>query len=86
MDMETAVLNVKITKELKEQLRSYAELHGETLGAVTEVFLQEALAKRENGTHVLENEVDSQHTEEDVAEPLNQKEIKALRKLLKKRK
>lgn len=84
--METAVLNVKITKELKEQLRSYAEIHGETLGAVTEVFLQEALAKREGGTDVLENEVDSQHTEEEVVEPLNQKEIKALRKLLKKRK
>lgn len=84
--METAVLNVKITKELKEQLRSYAEIHGETLGAVTEVFLQEALAKREGGTDVLESEVDSQHTEEEVVEPLNQKEIKALRKLLKKRK
>ncbi|MEY8710587.1 hypothetical protein A9B99_11315 [Mangrovibacter phragmitis] len=83
--METAVLNVKISSELKEQVRSYAELHGETLGAVTEEFLRIAFASLDAG--VKEDDIDNQHTEEEEGvQPLNAKEIKALRKLLKKRK
>ncbi|KEA52182.1 MULTISPECIES: hypothetical protein [Mangrovibacter] len=82
--METAVLNVKISSELKEQVRSYAELHGETLGAVTEQFLRMAFESLDAG--VKEDDIDNQHTEEEGVQPLNAKEIKALRKLLKKRK
>jgi len=82
--MTTAVLNVKIEGDLKEQLRHYAEVHNETLSAATQKLLQLAFeVALEAG--VSEDEVDSQHTEEESS-PLTPKEIKALRKLLKKRK
>ncbi|ELY2471909.1 hypothetical protein SMB93_002272 [Cronobacter sakazakii] len=83
--MTAAVLNVKIDTELKEKLRQYAEQHGETLSAATEKLLQKALVLGEEDDVVNSEEIDSQHTEEDVS-PLSVKEIKALRKLLKKRK
>ncbi|MFK3661018.1 MULTISPECIES: hypothetical protein [Enterobacterales] len=82
--MSTAVLNVKIDGDLKEQLRHYAEVHNETLSAATQKLLQLAFDK-EVAAGVSEDEVDSQHTEEESS-PLTPKEIKALRKLLKKRK
>ncbi|MGL4726370.1 MAG: hypothetical protein ACRCWW_18000 [Scandinavium sp.] len=82
--MSTAVLNVKIDGDLKEQLRHYAEVHNETLSAATQKLLQLAFDK-EVAAGVSEDEVDSQHAEEESS-PLTPKEIKALRKLLKKRK
>lgn len=82
--MTTAVLNVKIDGDLKEQLRHYAEVHNETLGAATQRLLQLAL-ETESEAGVSEGEVDSQHTEEESS-PLTPKEIKAIRKILKKRK
>lgn len=83
-DMTTAVLNVKINSELKERIRHYAEDNSETLSAVTEKLLINALNAEEN--NVDEQDIDSQHTQEDVTAALTDKEIKALRKLLKKRK
>lgn len=86
--MTTAVLNVKIDGELKEQLRHYAEANNETLGLATQTLLQLAL-ERATQVGVSEGEIDSQHTEELAEEeslPLTSKEIKALRKLLKKKK
>ncbi|EOG5779279.1 hypothetical protein ACLFWW_001863 [Cronobacter sakazakii] len=83
--MTAAVLNVKIDTDLKEKLRQYTEQHGETLSAATEKLLQKALVLGEEDDVVNSEEIDSQHTEEDVS-PLSVKEIKALRKLLKKRK
>lgn len=80
--MTTAVLNVKINAELKERLREYAQENDETLGSVTERLLLSAM----NDDEISEDEIDSQHTEESRAEPLSDKEIKALRKLLKKKK
>lgn len=85
--MTTVVLNVKIDAELKEKLRHYAEENNENLGTATEKLLQlafqlEASAGEAGGT---EEDIDSQHTEEE-ATPLTPKEIKALRKLLKKKK
>lgn len=82
--MSTAVLNVKIDSDLKEQIRHYAEVHNVTLSAATEKLLQLAF-ERAVAAEVTEDEVDSQHTEEESS-PLTPKEIKALRKLLKKRK
>lgn len=82
--MTTAVLNVKITAELKEHLRHYAESNNETLSAATERLLQLAFESAEE-VGVSEEDVDSQHTEEEVT-PLTPKEIKALRKFLKKKK
>lgn len=82
--MTTAVLNVKIDGDLKEQLRHYAEVHNETLSAATQSLLQLAL-ERAAAEGVSEDEIDSQHTEEESS-PLTPKEIKALRKILKKRK
>ncbi|SNY61947.1 hypothetical protein [Enterobacter sp. CC120223-11] len=82
--MTTAVLNVKIDGDLKEQLRHYAEVHNETLSAATQKLLQLAFEVASEAG-VSEDEVDSQHTEEESS-PLTPKEIKALRKLLKKRK
>ncbi|MBB1200433.1 hypothetical protein EGM70_09010 [Enterobacteriaceae bacterium 89] len=82
--MTTAVLNVKIDGDLKEQIRHYAEVHNETLSAATQKLLQLAF-ERAVEVGVSEDDVDSQHTEEESS-PLTPKEIKALRKILKKRK
>lgn len=85
--MTTVVLNVKIDAELKEKLRHYAEVNNENLGTATEKLLQLAFQLEESAgeSGVTEEDIDSQHTEEE-ATPLTPKEIKALRKLLKKKK
>ncbi|HKS35143.1 MAG TPA: hypothetical protein VJS14_15570 [Enterobacteriaceae bacterium] len=83
--MATVVLNVKIDEALKEKLRQYAEVNNENLGTTTEKLLLIAFdAVDEAG--VSEEDVDSQHTEEEVVSPFTPKEIKALRKILKKKK
>ena len=82
--MTVAVLNVKIDEAVKERLRHFAEVHGLTLGAAAEKLLLLGFAAEEEAG-VCEDDIDSQHTEEDVA-PFSPKEIKALRKILKKRK
>ncbi|ALB61938.1 FIG00554485: hypothetical protein [Cronobacter condimenti 1330] len=83
--MTAAVLNVKINTDLKEKLRQHAEQNSETLSAATEKLLLKALMLADEDDAVSGEDVDSQHTEEDIS-PLSVKEIKALRKLLKKRK
>ncbi|WEF27126.1 hypothetical protein PYR66_17745 [Klebsiella aerogenes] len=85
--MTTVVLNVKVDAELKEKLRHYAEVNNENLGTATEKLLQLAFAAVDSADEagVSEEDIDSQHTEEE-ASPLTPKEIKALRKLLKKKK
>lgn len=83
--MTTAVLNVKIDEALKEKLRHYAEVNNENLSTATEKLLLLALEADEAGA-VSEEDIDNQHLEEDNAAPLSAKEIKALRKLLKKKK
>ncbi|WP_414445730.1 hypothetical protein [Citrobacter europaeus] len=91
--MSTAVLNVKIDEALKEKLRHYAEVHNENLSIATEKLLLIAFsAVEEAGVSAVEEagvsaeDIDSQHTEESVVEALTPKEIKALRRLLKKKK
>ncbi|WP_316434124.1 hypothetical protein [Klebsiella pasteurii] len=85
--MTTVVLNVKIDGELKEKLRQHAEENNENLGTATEKLLLLAFQAVESADEagVSEEDIDSQHTEEE-ASPLTPKEIKALRKILKKRK
>ncbi|EKY3245908.1 hypothetical protein RBA21_003308 [Cronobacter dublinensis] len=83
--MTAAVLNVKINTDLKEKLRQYAEQNSETLSAATEKLLLKALVLADEDDAVSGEEIDSQHIEEDIS-PLSVKEIKALRKLLKKKK
>lgn len=83
--MATAVLNVKIDEALKEKLRHYAEVHNENLSVTTEKLLLLAFEAAEEA-RVSEEEIDNQHTEEDNVLPFTPKEIKALRKILKKRK
>ncbi|MEX0500441.1 Uncharacterised protein [Raoultella terrigena] len=85
--MTTVVLNVKIDAELKEKLRHYAEVNNENLGTATEKLLLLAfqIADSADEVGVSEEDIDSQHTEEETT-PLTPKEIKALRKILKKRK
>lgn len=83
--MTTAVLNVKIDEALKEKLRHYAEVNNENLSTATEKLLLLALEADEIND-VSEDDIDNQHLEEDNASPLSSKEIKALRKLLKKKK
>lgn len=85
--MTTVVLNVKIDAELKEKLRHYAEVNDENLGTATEKLLLLAfqIADSAGEVGVSEEDIDSQHTEEE-ASPLTPKEIKALRKILKKKK
>nr|WP_318382540.1 hypothetical protein [uncultured Enterobacter sp.] len=83
--MVSAVLNVKIDEAVKEKLRHYAEVNNENLSTATEKLLLLAFdAAQEVG--VSEDDIDSQHTEEDSETPFTSKEIKALRKLLKKKK
>ena len=83
--MATAVLNVKIDDALKEKLRHYAEVHNENLSVATEKLLLLAFEAVEEAG-VSEEDIDNQHTEEESVSPFTPKEIKALRKLLKKRK
>lgn len=80
--MTTAVLNVKINAELKERLRAFAQENDETLGAVTERLLLKAI----NNDGLPAYDIDNQHIQETDTDPLSVKEIKALRKLLKKKK
>lgn len=83
--MATAVLNVKIDETLKDKLRHYAEANNENLSITTEKLL---LCAFETATEagVSAGDIDNQHTEESPVDPLTPKEIKAVRKLLKKRK
>ena len=83
--MATAVLNVKIDDALKERLRHYAEVNNENLSVTTEKLLLLAFGAVEEAG-VSEEDIDNQHTEEENVSPFTRKEIKALRKLLKKRK
>ncbi|BCU56707.1 hypothetical protein [Enterobacter kobei] len=83
--MVSAVLNVKIDEAVKEKLRQYAEENNENLSTATEKLLLLALESADD-TGISEENIDSQHTEEDNASPLTSKEIKALRKILKKKK
>ncbi|MEQ4453378.1 hypothetical protein ACFX4S_06610 [Kosakonia sp. YIM B13605] len=83
--MASAVLNVKIDEALKEKLRDYAEVNSENLGTATEKLLLLAFQAAEEAG-VSEDDIDNQHTEEESSTPLTPKEIKALRKLLKKKK
>ena len=82
--MATAVLNVKIDEALKERLRHYAEVNNENLSVTTEKLLLLAFEAVEEAG-VSEEDIDNQHTEEESVSPFTPKEIKALRKLLKKR-
>ena len=83
--MATAVLNVKIDEALKERLRHYAEVNNENLSVTTEKLLLLAFEAADE-VGVSEEDIDNQHTEEENVSPFTPKEIKALRKLLKKRK
>lgn len=82
--MSMSVLNVKIDSGLKEQLRQYAQGRNETLSSTTQALLRHALDGAV-GEVVAASEIDSQHTEEKTA-VLTPKELKAVRKLLKKNK
>lgn len=85
--MTSVTLNVKISSELKEKIRLYAEEKQETLGSVTEELLTKAFKLvLEEDNAVEESEVDNQHTKEKRVSALSDSEIKALRKLLKKKK
>ena len=83
--MATAVLNVKIDQALKERLRHYAEVNNENLSVTTEKLLLLAFEAVEEAG-VSGEDIDKQHTEEESVSPFTPKEIKALRKILKKRK
>lgn len=83
--MPTAVLNVKIDEALKEKLRHYADVHNENLSISTEKLLLIAFSAVEEAG-ACSDDIDSQHTEESVVDPLTPKEIKALRRILKKKK
>ena len=83
--MAKAVLNVKIEDALKERLRHYAEVNNENLSVTTEKLLLLAFEAVEEAG-VSEEDIDNQHTEEENVSPFTPKEIKVLRKLLKKRK
>ena len=83
--MATAVLNVKIDEALKDRLRHYAEVNNENLSVTTEKLLLLAFEAADE-VGVSEEDIDNQNTEEESVTPFTPKEIKALRKLLKKRK
>ncbi|WP_312950087.1 hypothetical protein [Superficieibacter sp.] len=82
--MTHVVLNVKIDETLKDRLRQYAEANNENLSTTTEKLLITAFDVVDDAD-IQEDDIDSQHTEEEPS-PLTSKEIKALRKILKKKK
>ncbi|WP_058911568.1 hypothetical protein [Entomohabitans teleogrylli] len=84
--MSTVVLNVKVSVELKEKLRHCADEAQETLSSITEKLLWLGLQHAEDEHDVSGEDIDNQHTEEDHVPPLSAKEIKLLRKIMKKRK
>ena len=79
--MTTVVLNVKIDAELKEKLRHYAEVNNENLGTATEKLLQLAfqLEASADEAGVTEEDIDSQHTEEE-ADAINPKSNQSIKK------
>lgn len=86
--MNTAVLRVQLDEALKEKVREYAELHNQNLSQATGLLLEVAFNHLDN-IPVADSDIDNQHTKEVESEdagPLTSKEIKALRKLLKRKK
>ncbi|MDC9428687.1 hypothetical protein PSM47_18300 [Clostridioides difficile] len=83
--MVTAVLNVTIAEALPERFQDDAKNNNVSVRENTEKMLLLAFEAVEEAG-VSEEDVDNQHTEEESVTPFNPKELKALRKLLKKRK
>ncbi|MBJ3815850.1 hypothetical protein F9C28_13130 [Shimwellia pseudoproteus] len=86
--MNTAVLRVQLDETLKEKVREYAELHSQNLSQATGILLGLAFQHLDS-LPIAESDIDNQHTQEAIVEdagPLTSKEIKSLRKLLKRRK
>ena len=83
---DTITLTVRIAPALKEQLKAFAESQQESLSSVTSQMLTSALAKQSKAKPAAPVAVDSQHPEDIAEEALSAKEIKALRKLLRKSK
>lgn len=99
--MTVVALRVQISPELKEKVRMYAENNNENFSSATEKLLLLAFQQLEN-SDVCHGDIDSQHTREladnatddaaevhaaeDETQPFTAKEIKALRKILKRKK
>ncbi len=81
---DTITLTVRIAPALKEQLKAFAESQQESLSSVTSKLLTSGLAKQTKAKAPAA--VDSQNPEDVTEEALSAKEIKALRKLLRKSK
>ncbi len=85
---DTITLTVRIAPALKEQLKAFAESQQESLSSVTSQLLTSALAKPPKAKPAAPAPVAvaGQHPGDIAEEALSAKEIKALRKLLRKSK
>ncbi|CAI0821037.1 Arc family DNA-binding protein [Serratia proteamaculans] len=84
---EISTLTIKIPLELKEKIRAIAadnqlSLSAEVCQRLENSFdLPTKAAKKSTELH--HGEIDNQEVEEEIEQPLNQKELKKLRQLLK---
>ena len=84
---EISTLTIKIPLELKEKIRAIAadnqlSLSAEVCQRLENSFdLPTKVAKKSAELH--HGEIDNQEVEEEIEQPLNQKELKKLRQLLK---
>lgn len=84
---EISTLTIKIPLELKEKIRAAAaenefSLNVEVCQRLESSFSAPA-AKAEKPAKLHHGEIDNQSTEEEIEQPLSQKELKKLRQLLK---
>ncbi|OMQ26937.1 hypothetical protein [Serratia oryzae] len=84
---EISTLTIKIPLELKEKIRASAlenelSLSAEVCKRLESSFQPPAKTSKKHAA-VHHDEIDSQSTEEEIEQPLSQKELKKLRQLLK---
>ncbi|MCW2478190.1 Arc family DNA-binding protein [Candidatus Symbiopectobacterium sp. NZEC135] len=81
---EISSLSLKIPQELKEQIKAAALENQVSISAEVAARLAKSFAiVAKDSVDAEQEDVDSQHTEEVVEQPLSQKELKKIRQLIK---
>ncbi|QZN98057.1 Arc family DNA-binding protein [Symbiopectobacterium purcellii] len=81
---EISSLSLKIPQELKEQIKAAALENQVSISAEVAARLAKSFAiAAKDSVDAEQADVDNQHTEEVVEQPLSQKELKKIRQLIK---
>lgn len=81
---EISSLSLKIPQELKEQIKAAALENQVSISAEVAARLEKSFATvAKDSVDAEQADVDNQHTEEVVEQPLSQKELKKIRQLIK---